>query len=57
MIPAVKSVPRIVIKLIDSYYVPLVNKTVKPITKNNVVYIPVREVKDTSNIKNPIASK
>lgn len=57
LVPLVKTVPKIVIKVNDSHYVPLVNKTVKPITKNNVVYIPVKEVKDTKNIKHPIASK
>jgi hypothetical protein len=50
----VKSVPKIVIKVNDQHFVPVANKTVKPITKNGVVYIPVKEVKDTKNIKHPI---
>ena len=47
IVPAVKSVPKIVIKVNDQHFVPVANKTVKPITKNDVVYIPVKEVKDT----------
>ena len=55
--PLVKPVPRIVLKVNDSHYVPLLNSKVKPITKNNVTYIPVREIIDKKSIKNPIASK
>ena len=57
IVPAVKSVPKIVIKVNDQNYVPVANKTVKPITKNDVVYIPVNEVKDNKNIKHPITPK
>jgi len=46
-----------VIKVNDQNYVPVANKTVKPITRNDVVYIPVNEVKDNKNIKHPIAPK
>lgn len=57
VVPLVKPVPKVVLKVNEQNFAPIKDPKIQPITKNNTVYIPVREIVDPKLIKSPVPSK
>ena len=55
--PIVKRNPLVAINVDGKLYKPVDQKNVKPVDKNGVTYLPVKEVKNPKKITNPIKSE
>ena len=52
--PIIKKNPLVAINVDGKLYKPVDQKNVKPVDKNGVTYLPVKEVKNPKKITNPI---
>ncbi len=55
--PIIKKNPLVAINVDGKLYKPVDQKNVKPVDKNGVTYLPVKEVKNPKKITNPIKSE